>query len=145
MLAELIARLIDCDVFRIEAEDSYSDSYDATVARNVEEQRADARPKIANPLADIDGYDTVLVGSPIWNVRPPMIMNTFADSYDFTGRTVHPFVTYAVSGLGSTERVYTEAFTGARTAPGLAVQGEEVGQHRDDAETWLRQSGLLDT
>ena len=85
----------------------------------------------------------MLLGSPIWNVRPPMIMNTFADSYDFTGKTVHPFVTYAVSGLGSTERVYTEACAGAQISPGLAVQGEEVSQHRDDVETWLRQSRLL--
>ena len=48
-------------------------------------------------------YDTVLIGSPIWNVRPPMIMTTFAESHDFTGKQVYPFVTHAVSGLGSTE------------------------------------------
>ena len=72
-----------------------------------------------------------------------MIMNTFADSYDFAGRTVHPLVTYAVSRLGGTERVYTDACAGAQIRPGLAVQGEEVSQHRDDVETWLRQSRLL--
>ena len=72
-----------------------------------------------------------------------MIMNTFVDGLDFTGTTVHPFVTYAVSGLGSTQRVYTEACAGAEIRPGLAVQGEEVAQHRDDVETWLRQNRLL--
>jgi Flavodoxin len=87
----------------------------------------------------------VLLGSPIWNVRPPMIMTTFTESYDFTGMTVHPFVTYAVSGLGSTERDYTASCRGARIAPGLAVQGEEVAQHRADVETWLRDAGLLTT
>ena len=85
----------------------------------------------------------MLLGSPIWNVRPPMIMSTFAESYDFTGKTVYPFVTYAVSGLGSTERGYTAACAGARISPGLAVRGEEVAQHRSDVETWLRQSRLL--
>src|SRR4029434_10211523 len=73
----------------------------------VREQEADARPSITNPLASIEPYDTVLLGSPIWNVRSPMIMTTFTESYDFTGKTVHAFVTYAVSGLGSTERDYT--------------------------------------
>jgi flavodoxin len=145
VLAEMIARLVDCDVHRIEAANPYPDGYDTTVARNVTEQDADARPAIADPLTSIDGYEHVLLGSPIWNVRPPMIMNTFADSLDFTGRTVHPFVTYAVSGLGSTERVYTEACAGAEISPGLAVQGEEITQHRDDIETWLRQNGLLST
>ena len=143
VLAEMIAELVDCDVFRIEAADPYPDGYDATVARNVTEQDAGARPAIADPLAAIDGYKHVLLGSPIWNVRPPMIMNTFAASYDFTDRTVYPFVTFAVSGLGRTERVYNEACAGAQIRPGLAVQGEEVGQHRDDVETWLRQSRLL--
>ena len=143
VLAEMIAELIDCDVFRIEAAEPYPEAYDATVARNVTEQDSDARPQIASPLPPIDGYDQILLGSPIWNVRPPMIMNTFADGLDFAGRTVLPFVTYAVSGLGSTERVYTEACAGADIRPGLAVQGEEVAQQRDDVETWLRQNRLL--
>jgi flavodoxin len=102
VLARMIAELIDCDVHRIDAADPYPASYDATVARNVREQEADARPAITNPLASIEPYDTVLLGSPIWNVRPPMIMTTFTQSYGFTGKMVHPFVTYAVSGLGST-------------------------------------------
>jgi hypothetical protein len=138
----MIAELIVCDVHRIEAADPYPASYDATVARNVREQNADARPAIADPLASIEQYDTVLLGSPIWNVRPPMIMTTFTQSYDFTGKAVHPFVTYAVSGLGSTERDYTASCPGAQIAPGLAVQGEEVTQHRAEVETWLRQAGL---
>ncbi|GAB3751311.1 flavodoxin [Microlunatus parietis] len=143
VLATMIAELIDCDTYRIEAADPYPDSYDATVQRNTTEQDADARPAIANPLASITDYDHVLLGSPIWNQRPPMIMTTFADAHDFTGLTVHPFVTYAVSGLGSTEDVYTTACTGAQISPGLAVQGEEVPQHRGDVETWLRERRLL--
>ncbi|HEY5978286.1 MAG TPA: flavodoxin [Microlunatus sp.] len=143
VLAEMIAELINCDVFRIEAAEPYPEAYDATVARNVIEQDSDARPEIVSPLTSVDGYEHVLLGSPIWNVRPPMIMNTFVDGIDLTSTTVHPFVTYAVSGLGSTERVYTEACAGAEIRPGLAVRGEEVAQQRDDVETWLRQNRLL--
>jgi flavodoxin len=143
VLAGMITELIDCDVYRLEAADPYPYGYDATVARNVAEQDADARPAIANPLASIDGYEHVLLGSPIWNVRPPMIMTTFTEGHDFTGKTVHPFVTYAVSGLGSTERIYGASCAGARLVPGLAVRGEEVADHRDDLVTWLREAGLL--
>jgi flavodoxin len=114
------------DVHRLDPADPYPDDYDATVARNVREQDADARPELANPVKTIDGYDIVLVGSPIWNVRPPMLMHTFADAHDFTGKDVHPFVTYAVSGLGTTEREYTRACPGADIGKGLAVQGEAV-------------------
>ena len=70
------------DTYRIGASDPYPDSYDATVQRNVAEQDADIRPGIADPLASIDGDQHVLLGSPIWNIRPPMIMSTFAEGYE---------------------------------------------------------------
>ena len=143
VLADTISKLIGCDVHRIEAAEPYSDDYQDTVERNVREQNANARPAIANPLASIDQYDTVLLASGIWNVRAPMIMATFADSYDFTGKTVHPVTTYAMSGLGTTERDYAASCRGAVIADGLAVRGEEVTQARPAAETWLRQNGLL--
>ena len=46
-----------------------------------------------------------------------MIMTTFLESHDFTGKTVHPFVTYAVSGLGQTETVYSAALRDTRSSP----------------------------
>lgn len=142
VLARMINDLIDADLYRIEAAEPYSNDYNATVARNVEEQNRDARPAIANPLDSIDQYDTVLAGSPIWNVRPPMIMTTFLESHDFTGTTVHPFVTYAVSGLGRTKAVYAAALRGARLQRGLAVQGEDIAERRADVETWLDRAEL---
>jgi flavodoxin len=111
----MIRRLIGCDVYRIEAADPYSDDYDATVDRNVREQNDNARPGIANPRTSISDYDTVLVGSPIWNNRAPMIMSTFVESLDFSGKTLYPFGTYAVSGLGSTVRDYAASAPYATT------------------------------
>ena len=101
VLAGMISGLVACDVHRIERVDPYSDDYQATVRRNVQEQESNARPAIANPLASIGPYDTVLLGSPIWNVRAPTIMSTFVESLDFTGKTIFPFTTYAVSEFGN--------------------------------------------
>ena len=106
VLAGAISARLDCDVHRIEAADPYPADYDETVQRNVQEQDTDARPAIANPLASIDAYDTILLASPIWNVRAPMIMTTFAERYDFAGKTVHPITTHAMSGLGTTPEDY---------------------------------------
>jgi flavodoxin len=141
-LAGMISDRIDCDVYRIEAADPYSDAYDPTVARNSEEQDADARPAIAGALPDLTQYDTVLLGSPIWNVQPPMIMATFVEAIDLASKDVHPFVTYAVSGLGSTARFYRDLDTGARLGDGLAVQGEEVADAATDLDQWLSAAGL---
>ena len=143
VLAGMISRMIACDVHRIEAADRYPDGYDATVARNVREQEADARPAIVNPLTSIAPYDVVLLGSPIWNVRSPMIMSTFTEGLDFSGKTVLPFVTYAVSGLGTTARDYAASCHGARIGSGLAVRGEEVRAGGPAVEAWLRRTGLL--
>ena len=139
----MIGRLIGCDVYRIEPVDPYPDDYDETVARNVREQDADARPAIANPLASIERYDIVLLGSPIWNVRAPMIMSTFAERFDFTGKTVFPFTTYAMSGLGTTARDYAASCPGATIGEGLAVRGEEVRDAGAAVESWLRRIDLL--
>jgi flavodoxin len=143
VVAEVIQRLTGCDVQRIEAADPYPDDYDPTVRRNTEEQNADARPAMANPLTSIERYDTVLLGSPLWNVRAPMIMSTFTERLDFTGKTVHPFTTHAMSGLGTTERDYAASCRGATFGEALAVRDEEVADAAPAVEAWLRRIGLL--
>jgi FMN-dependent NADH-azoreductase len=57
-------------------------------------------------VPSLDAYDTILLGSPVWNVQAPMIMRTFIESVDLAGKTIHPFVTYAVSGMGSVRTDY---------------------------------------
>jgi flavodoxin len=143
VLATMIRRHIAADVYRIRAANPYPHDYEATVARNVREQNADARPPIANPLKSIDDYDVILLGSPIWNVRPPMIMSAFAESFDFSGKTIHPFVTYAVSDLGTTMETYRALSTGARISAGLAVRGETVRQGDPQVRAWLRRINVL--
>jgi flavodoxin len=143
VLATMIAKHIAADVYRIRAASPYQHDYEATVARNVREQNADARPRIANPLKSIEDYHVVLLGSPIWNVRPPMIMSTFAERFDFSGKTIHPFVTYAVSDLGTTMETYRDLSTGARISAGLAVRGETVRQADPQVRAWLRRINLL--
>ncbi|WP_326732615.1 flavodoxin [Streptomyces phaeochromogenes] len=94
-------------------------------------------------MTKIEPYDVVLLGSPIWNVRAPMIMSTFAETYDFRGKTVHPVTTYAMSGLGTTERDYVRSCPGATIGEGLAVRGEEIREADAQVESWLRRVGVL--
>jgi flavodoxin len=142
VLAHLIAQRLRCDVHRIEAAELYSDDYDDTVARNVREQDEDARPRIAEPLPAVDPHDVVILASPLWNVRPPMIMRTFAERYDFADKLVLPVTTYAVSGLGSAADEYADACRGATIGRGLAVRGEEVRDAGGSVDAWLRRTHL---
>jgi flavodoxin len=142
VVAGLIRAELGCDVHRVEAAEPYSDDYDDTVARNVREQDADARPTLVRPLPSVAGYDVVMLGSGLWNVRPPMIMRTVTDALDLTGKTVLPVVTYAVSGIGAAPSEYAEACPGATIGEGLAVRGEEVDQAGPAVRSWLVRVGL---
>jgi flavodoxin len=142
--AGMIRDALDCDVYQIQPSDPYSDSYDDTVRRNQQEQNQNARPEIISPLASIDPYDVILIGSPIWNVRVPRIILTFIERFDFTGKVVYPFTTYAVSGLGNIVEEYRAGCRGATIGEALAVRGEEVDASKPRIEDWLREIDLLE-
>lgn len=141
-----VADALGCDVFKIEPADPYPFSYEETVARNVEERNAGARPAIANfaDLPDVDGYDTILLGCGIWGSSCPMIMRTFLESHDFSGKTIVPFTTYAMSGLGNVVSVYRESCPDASVAEGgLAVSELEVNDSEPSVREWLSSLELL--
>jgi hypothetical protein len=73
-----------------------------------------------------------------------MIMSTFAERYDFSGTTVLPVTTHAMSGLGTTSEDYARVCRGARIGTGLAVRGEEVRSADRVVDAWLRRTNLLD-
>lgn len=142
-LAQMTVERIDCDEFEILAADPYPKAYDPTVERNQLEQNNDARPGIAGELPDVSGYDTVLLGSPVWNVRAPMIMSTFLEGVDLAGMRIVPFVTYAISGMSGIDQDYRDTLPESNVADGLAVRGEDVNAAGADLDAWLRTNGLM--
>jgi len=80
------------------------------------------------------------MGSPVWNVRAPRIMPTFAERYDFAGKTIYPFTTCAMSWLGSAVDEYKAACRGAKLGQALAVRGEEAEGSGKAVDKWLRAS-----
>ena len=98
-LAKTLSKAIEADLYEIEADPAYSTAdLDWTNKRSrssLEHADPGIRPRIAKPLDDMDAYDAVLVGYPIWWGDAPNIIRTFLESYDFSGKTV---VTFATSG-----------------------------------------------
>lgn len=64
-----------------------------------------SRPEIAEKLSNMDDYDTVFIGFPIWWYVAPTIINTFVESYDFSGKTIVLFAISGGSGMGRTVEV----------------------------------------
>ncbi|RAJ60656.1 flavodoxin [Streptomyces sp. Amel2xB2] len=141
-LARLIADRIDCDTYEIVAADPYPEAYDPTVERNSAEQDDDARPAIARDLPDLGKYDTVLLGSPVWGSRAPMIMSTFVEKADLAGKTLLPFVTYAVSGMSGIDDDYRTALPDSTVLDGLALRGEEAADAGTELDGWIKKNRL---
>jgi Flavodoxin len=75
-------------------------------------------------------------------LRAPMIMSTFAERYDFTGKTIFPVTTHAMSRLGTTREDYAASCPGATIRRGLAVRGEKARTAEPAVEAWLRRVRL---
>ena len=142
VIAAMIADLTGVDTYRIEAADPYPTDYEQTVQRNTAELQRDARPAIATPPPPLANYQMILLGSPVWAVREPMVMRTFIDTVDLAGKTIHPFVTYAVSQLGNVVDNYRERCPGATVTDGLAIRGEQAQQSESEVLAWLTGLGL---
>ncbi len=141
-VAKSIQSQTDSDIFEIVPATPYSDDYDAVVDLAQAEQSEDARPAIADSIENIADYDVIYVGYPNWWGDMPMILYTFFDSYDFSGKTVAPFCTSGGSGLSDTVNAIKELEPNAAVTEGLHI-GSGASSNPDDAVSeWLSEIGL---
>ena len=105
-LAETLSEAIGADLYAIEPEVPYTKADLNWMNKNsrssMEMKDPASRPAIAGKRDNMDDYDTIFVGFPIWWYVAPTIINTFLESYDFAGKTIIPFATSGGSGMGKT-------------------------------------------
>ena len=141
IVAHSIAGKVVSDVFEIVPVEEYPFGYDDCYAKAKSEQNSNARPAISDTFDSFDDYDTVYLGYPIWHSDLPMIMLTFIESKDWTGKKVMPFCTHGDSGLCGTDQHIKSLCKGADVKEGLAIKGSDAqafGMDVDKAiNTWL--------
>ena len=105
-LAKTLTAVADADLYEIKPEVLYTkadlDWMDKKSRSSIEMNDQSSRPTIADRDANIAEYDVIFIGFPIWWYVAPTIINTFLESYDFSGKTIVPFATSGSSGLGKT-------------------------------------------
>ncbi|MDL2227702.1 NAD(P)H-dependent oxidoreductase [Odoribacter sp. OttesenSCG-928-L07] len=105
-VAEKLSKIINADIYEIKPEIPYTsadlDWHDKESRSTIEMQDKNSRPAIADKNAKIENYDVIYVGFPIWWYVAPTIINTFLESYDFSGKTVILFATSGGSSFGKT-------------------------------------------
>lgn len=141
-VAKSIQSQTDSDIFEIVPATPYSDDYDTVVDLAQAEQSEDARPAIADSIENIADYDVIYVGYPNWWGDMPMILYTFFDSYDFSGKTVAPFCTSGGSGLSNTVNEMKELEPGATVTDGLHIGSGSSSNPDNAVSEWLSEIGL---
>ena len=147
ILAETIADATGGDLFAITTVVPYPDDYATMLQVAQEEIDTDARPELAGIVENMDDYDIIFIGYPIWHGRMPQAIYTFLESYDLTGKTVVPFNTHEGSGQSGTQQVIANVLPGSTVLQGLAVRGktaqEDPKQTQALVNEWLEGLGML--
>ena len=126
--AKMIADMTGADLFKIEQKIPYAADYNTCIAQAKEDKQTGKRPEILNLPQDIDQYDEIYLGYPNYWGTMPMAVYTFLESYDFTGKKIHPFCTHEGSGLSNTESDIKKSAKGAVIEKGIAIHGSGVDQ-----------------
>ena len=134
------------DTFKIDPVKPYPADYKECTEVATEEKNSNARPEFKNADSiDIDNYDTIFIGYPIWWGDVPMIINTFLEKYDFSGKTIIPFNTHEGSGnSGTFSDIKSKMKSSNVNTNGLAIQGKTARQEssRSTVENWLKELGF---
>ena len=141
-VAKSIQSQTDSDIFEIVPATPYSDDYDTVVDLAQEEQRNNARPAISGNIENIEQYDVVYVGFPNWWGDMPMILYTFFDTYDLSGKTVALFCTSGGSGLSGTVNEVKSLEPNATVTEGLHIGSGSSSNPDNSVSEWLNDIGL---
>ncbi|MDE6725414.1 MAG: NAD(P)H-dependent oxidoreductase, partial [Ruminiclostridium sp.] len=127
------------DLFSIVVTEPYSSDYDECLDRAADEKAANARPGLVNHVDNMQDYDIVFLGFPNWWYTVPMAVHSFIEEYDFSGKTVVPFVTHGTGGLASTIKDITAALPDSVTIlEPIGVYRPEVDASHDEVVEWLK-------
>lgn len=143
-VAMVIAENTDADIFRIEPVTPYPLDHSELEDIAQREQSEAARPEIAGEVENINQYDTIFFGFPNWYYDMPMIMYSFLDQYDLSGKTIVPFVTSGGSGFSDAISTITEMEPEADVVKnGLSISRNVVEDAEDDIVQWLTDGGFI--
>ena len=132
--------------FKIEPVNEYPASYDECIEVAQKEKESNARPEFKNAdTLNLSDYDTIFIGYPIWWEDVPMIINTFLEKYDFSGKNIYLFNTHEGSGnSGTYTNIKFKLSTANVNTEGFVIQGKEAREEtsKDEVKKWLKQIGF---
>ena len=143
-LAKLISDRVGGDFVRIETVQTYPTEYNELADFAKKERDNNIKPKLKDLGINIDDYDTIFIGYPIWWYQMPMPMYTFFDTYDFDGKTIVPFNTHEGSGDGGTYDDIKKLEPNLTVLEGLPIRGGDMTKDQSNkVDNWLKELGFI--
>lgn len=137
VIASVIHRGLNTDLFEIEPAAPYPEDYFQTVAQASDERERDIKPALKRSLADIAPYQTIFLGFPIWGTTVPPVVRTFLSQHDFTGKTLIPFITHGGYRAGDSETVLARLAPGAKHEKPLTMECDQERRTTETVTRWL--------
>ena len=139
IIAEYIAKEVGADSFHIETVTPYPADYDECCDVAKKELNDKARPELNGTVENIEQYDIVFLGYPIWWGDMPMAVYTFMESYDFSDKVIIPFNTHEGSGESGTYSNIADALPNAQVLDGMSIQGKTAQEFSSATESSVRE------
>ena len=136
-VARMIAGITGADLFKIEQKVPYAVDYNTCIAQAKKDLQTKARPELVSIPDSLDQYDEIYLGYPNYWGTMPMAVYTFLETFDFSGKKIHPFCTHEGSGLSSTENDIKKTARNAVVTKGLAVSGSSADSAGNKLEGWV--------
>ena len=136
--AEFIQKAVGGDLFEIETTKQYSKDHFKMIEEAKVEMQSGEKAQPKHWLDNLEDYDVIFVGYPIWWGTYPPIINTFLEHYDLTGKTIIPFSTSEGSGLLNTVAELREVCKGATVTEALAIRGSQARSSEKKVSEWAK-------
>lgn len=138
VVAEKINSILNGDLFEIKTLDTYPVKYNLVVDQAKKEFLAQYRPKLQNHVENLNNYDVIVIGYPMWWYTCPMAIFSFLEEYDFSGKVILPFCTHEGSALSSSIEDIKKIVPTAIVKEGLAIRGSKVSESDQLINAWLK-------
>ena len=142
-VAQEIARQTGADVFEISPVHPYSTNYNTVLMEAQEDQHRQARPELSAHVANMDAYDTILLGYPNWWASIPMPIASFLEEYDFADKRIVPFCSHGGGRFGQSLTAIAKLAPDADLGEGLSVHYSGGSTLSEDVSNWLKTNGII--
>lgn len=137
VVAGLLHRRQESDLFEIRPAQPYPDDYLETVAQARRERDEGFEPALLSSVANMAGYGTIYLGFPIWGETAPPIIRSLLSRHDMRGKDIVPFITHGGFGPGNSLRVLANHAPDARILEAFILQADQERKTMDSVNGWL--------